>query len=216
VRLNRPLRPARPPFVAPQGLQLPHSSSSQSLRHAGLVSVMPDGLWANGAKVATLAGALEEPLVRQRLMHELPLLVDQRVSFAALAEVLEAGRAAGRHRFELVVLSPAGEHQVIPIRSAKSPPRAYGDRPELLLTVHINAKGFIISASGGALDPLPLDYAALNSKMKEIKASFPDNGTLCVTAEPQVTTEMLVKTLDAVSRTNDGKLLNDDLIVARQ
>jgi hypothetical protein len=210
AQLNRPLPPGAPPFVAPEGLQLPHSSSASSLRYAGLIALIPDGVRANGAKRATLASALDEPLVRERLTPTLPLLVDQRVPFSTLAATLESGEALGHADFELVALSASGEHNVIRIRHQKGPLP-----PPLELQLHIGSKNFLISAQGGALDPLPLDYGELNAKMKEIKATFPDNHTLRVTADPDITTEALIKTLDAVNHTADGQLLNDELIVAR-
>lgn len=106
-------------------------------------------------------------------------------------------------------------------------------KPPLLLTVAISKRGYYIAATGGVLgaqeaapgtpmgegaptipklpDGTP-DYAALTNKMKEIKASFPDESKIIIAAEPDVQYEWLVSTMDAVRETpNDRKLLFPDV-----
>ncbi|MBK7858625.1 MAG: biopolymer transporter ExbD [Archangiaceae bacterium] len=106
-------------------------------------------------------------------------------------------------------------------------------KPPLLLTVAISKKGYYIAATGGVLGgaeaapgapmgegapTIPkladgtLDFAALTNKMKEIKASFPDESKIILAAEPDVQYEWLVQTMDAVRETpNDRKLLFPDV-----
>ena len=106
-------------------------------------------------------------------------------------------------------------------------------KPPLLLTVAISKKGYYIAATGGVLgaaeqapgtpmgegapaipkaaDGNP-DYAALTNKMKEIKASFPDESKVIIAAEPDIAYEWLVLTMDAVRETpGDRKLLFPDV-----
>jgi biopolymer transport protein ExbD len=107
-------------------------------------------------------------------------------------------------------------------------------KPPLLLTVAISKKGYYIAATGGVLGggeaPAPgapmgegaptipkladgtPDYAALTNKMKEIKASFPDESKVIIAAEPDIQYEWLVQTMDAVRETPaDRKLLFPDV-----
>ena len=108
------------------------------------------------------------------------------------------------------------------------------EKPPLLLTVAISKKGYYIAATGGVLggaeaaqpgapigegaptipkmpDGTP-DYAALTNKMKEIKASFPDESKIILAAEPDVQYEWLIATMDAVRETPaDHKLLFPDV-----
>ena len=105
-------------------------------------------------------------------------------------------------------------------------------KPPLLLTVAISKKGYYIAATGGVLGAaeaapgapmgegaptipkLPdgtLDFAALTNKMKEIKASFPEETKIILAAEPDVQYDWLVLTMDAVRETADRKLLFPDV-----
>lgn len=105
-------------------------------------------------------------------------------------------------------------------------------KPPLLLTVAISKRGYYIAATGGVLGAaeaapgapmgegaptipkLPdgtLDYAALTNKMKEIKASFPEETKIILAAEPDVQYDWLVLTMDAVRETTDRKLLFPDV-----
>jgi biopolymer transport protein ExbD len=106
------------------------------------------------------------------------------------------------------------------------------EKPPLLLTVAISKRGYYVAATGGVLggaetqpgaplgegaptipkmpDGTP-DYAALTAKMKEIKASFPDESKIILAAEPDVQYEWLIATMDAVRETSDRKLLFPDV-----
>ena len=110
-------------------------------------------------------------------------------------------------------------------------------KPPLLLTVAISKKGYYVAATGGVLgggeapqpgaargegaptipklaDGTP-DYAALTNKMKEIKASFPDESKVILAAETDVQYECLVMTMDAVRETPDRKLLFPDVTLGQ-
>lgn len=201
-----------PVIAAPYGLRLPHSVAPIPLGDAALVAVTADALWVNGAKVerAQLASALREGVVRERNPSVLPLLVDERATFSTLADALAAAGEANRHLFSLVVLAGDGAHRVIRFRDPRAPAPARG--PDLQLTVMVSPEGFRITAMGSELDPMGLDWELLGSKLAEVKALFPENQTVRVVAEPEVTVALLVKTLDAVTRRN-GQLLNADLVV---
>lgn len=105
-------------------------------------------------------------------------------------------------------------------------------KPPLLLTVAVSKKGYYIAATGGVLGAqeaapgapmgegaptlpmLPdgsLDYVGLTNKMKEIKASFPEETKIILAAEPDVQYDWLVQTMDAVRETSDRKLLFPDV-----
>ncbi len=211
IQVTAPLPPEGPLLAEPPGIQLPQSSSPRSLRIAALVALTPEGLWADGARVTSLAAALENPLVQQRNTSTLPVLVDARTTFAALADLVEAADKAGRGSLQLVVLAPTGGHQVIEIvgAGAGSP----GKSP-LNLTVRLREKEFLIGASGGTLDPIPPNPMGLNDKLAEVKAAFPSERSLRMTADPEVPVGLVVKALDAAGQ-RDGKLLFDQLVVGR-
>lgn len=119
-----------------------------------------------------------------------------------------------------------------PNYGASNPSGGTPDKPPLLLTVAISKKGYYIAATGGVLgaaeqapgapmgegaptipklpDGSP-DYAALTSKMKEIKANFPEESKVIIAAEPDVQYEWLVMTMDALRETSDRKLLFPDV-----
>lgn len=231
AQLASPLPPGSPPFVEPPALTLAQSTSSRELRAAGLIALTPDGLWANGARVTSIAEALAVPLVTERNATSLPLMVDARVRFSALADLVEAAEQAGRSSFQLVVLSPSGAHHVISVsgRAEEAPrarerfpgfpggpelPPSKSDKPGLALTLRVGAKAFEIGAVAGTLDPLPPDTKALNDKLAEVKAAFPDEDAIRVTAEPELPFAELVKALDATV-TREGKLLFPNVIVGR-
>ncbi|HZZ86562.1 MAG TPA: biopolymer transporter ExbD [Anaeromyxobacteraceae bacterium] len=89
------------------------------------------------------------------------------------------------------------------------------EQPKLLLTVAISKKGFYIASAGGALDGLekavdaahaptvPLkadgkyDFDALAEHMKRIKARFPKETNLILSADADIAYEVLVQTMDA-------------------
>lgn len=201
-----------PMVAAPRGIQLPHSVAPTPLDAAALVAVTADALWVNGAQVerALFAKALSEGIVRERNPSVLPLMVDEGVTFSTLAEALAAAGEANRHEFSLVVLSNDGALRMIRFRDPRATAPAAG--PDVQLTVLIDPEGFRITLMGSALDPMGLDWEKLSSKLAEVKEVVPENRTVRVTAEPEVTVAQLVKTLDALSRRN-GELLNADLVV---
>jgi biopolymer transport protein ExbD len=108
------------------------------------------------------------------------------------------------------------------------------EKPPLLLTVAIAKNGFYIAATGGVLPGIEqqgtaaegapptiakkgdgtYDYAGLNAKMKEIKASFPDESKVILAAEADTSYETLVSTMDATRETADRKLLFPDVTLA--
>ena len=89
------------------------------------------------------------------------------------------------------------------------------DQPKLLLTVAISKKGFYVASAAGALEGLekgidaahaptvPLkpdgkyDFDALADHMKRIKARFPRETNLILSAEPDVAYEVVIQTMDA-------------------
>ncbi|BDG08259.1 ExbD/TolR family protein [Anaeromyxobacter paludicola] len=89
------------------------------------------------------------------------------------------------------------------------------EQPKLLLTVAISRQGFYIASAGGALEGLEksidaaraptvarkpdgaYDYAALAEHMKRIKARFPKETNLILSADGEVPYEVLVQTMDA-------------------
>ena len=107
------------------------------------------------------------------------------------------------------------------------------EKPPLLLTVAISKKGFFVAATGGVLPggsgeaptgPIgegaptvakmgdgTYDYNALTNKMKEIKATFPQETKVIVAAETDIQYEVLVGVMDALRETQDHKLLFPDV-----
>ncbi|MGB8932895.1 MAG: biopolymer transporter ExbD [Anaeromyxobacteraceae bacterium] len=88
------------------------------------------------------------------------------------------------------------------------------EKPRLLLTVAVGKQGFYVAGAGGVLGAdagtadtsraptIPLrngkyDYAALTEQMKVIKAQFPNETQVILSADADVTYEILVQTMDA-------------------
>jgi biopolymer transport protein ExbD len=88
------------------------------------------------------------------------------------------------------------------------------EKPKLLLTVAVGKQGFYIAGAGGVLGAdsstadtarpptIPLrdgkyDYAALTEQMKVIKAQFPSETQIILSADADVIYEVLVQTMDA-------------------
>jgi biopolymer transport protein ExbD len=89
--------------------------------------------------------------------------------------------------------------------------------PKLLLTVAISRKGFYVAGSGGVLGgpadapavdatqppTLPLnkdgtyDYAGLTEMMKKVKAKYPSEENLIISADADVVYDILIQTMDA-------------------
>ncbi len=91
---------------------------------------------------------------------------------------------------------------------------APADAPKLLLTVAIAKTGFYVAGAGGVLGAesakpdatrpptIPLrdgqyDYAALGEQMKAIKARFPSETAIILSADPDVVYDVLIQTMDA-------------------
>ncbi|HSM92691.1 MAG TPA: biopolymer transporter ExbD [Anaeromyxobacteraceae bacterium] len=86
------------------------------------------------------------------------------------------------------------------------------EKPRLLLTVAVGKQGFYVAGAGGVLGSdsadtsrpptIPLrdgryDYAALTEQMKVIKAQFPSETQIILSADADVTYEVLIQTMDA-------------------
>src|SRR3954447_9062858 len=93
------------------------------------------------------------------------------------------------------------------------------ERPPLNLTVSVGASGLTVAASGGVLPIIPklpngqYDYAALTTKLKEIKSS-PDNAAETkanFNADAVIPYDIVIATLDAMRTTPDGKVLFPDV-----
>jgi len=108
-----------------------------------------------------------------------------------------------------------------------------GDKPPLTLTVAISNKpgkqGFFIAATGAVLPgsgadasapTIPKkgntwDFAALTAYMEKIKAQFPTETKLIISADPDVEYSVLVHTMDATRETHDHKRLFFDVSLAQ-
>jgi biopolymer transport protein ExbD len=99
------------------------------------------------------------------------------------------------------------------------------EKPKLLLTVAVGKQGFYVAGAGGVLGAdsatadtsrpptIPLkdgkyDFAALTEQMKVIKAQFPNETQVILSADADVIYETLVQTMDACreysAKTADG------------
>ena len=97
--------------------------------------------------------------------------------------------------------------------------------PPLNLTITVTQNGFTIAASGAVLpnpngtlptlqkDPAAKDlpWEALTAKAREIKDAYADEHTVTIGANPDISYEVLVKTMDAVRQDAKGKLLFPDV-----
>jgi biopolymer transport protein ExbD len=87
-------------------------------------------------------------------------------------------------------------------------------QPKLLLTVAIAKSGFYVAGAGGVLGKEPetpdaarpptiplrdgrYDYAALGEQMKTIKAQFPSETAVILSADPEILYDVLIQTMDA-------------------
>jgi biopolymer transport protein TolR len=99
-------------------------------------------------------------------------------------------------------------------------------QPKLLLTVAIGRQGFYVAGAGGVLGAdapkadaarpptIPLrdgkyDYATLSEQMKKIKDKFPNETAVILSADADVSYDVLIQTMDACRetsvRTADGQ-----------
>jgi biopolymer transport protein ExbD len=212
-RYSAPLPSGKTEFVQVDGIRLPSSKAARSPQAQPLLALTLNGLWLEGGKVASVAAALEDARVREQNEGVLPLAVDGRVPFAQLVDVLEAASAKERHDFDILVQPAAGALAVIRVRNTPRLPADPNGLPPMNLTLHLSEKQFQLSAIGGSLDPQPLEE--LGHKMTEIKANFPDQTMLYVTADPEVSMDALVKALDVVREAERRALLFPDVVVGR-
>jgi biopolymer transport protein TolR len=111
------------------------------------------------------------------------------------------------------------------------------DEQKLLLTVLISHKGFFVAGAGAVLSGEPAaagaqpttegqptipkkadgtyDFTALTAKLLTVKASFPTETKVVLTAEADTSYETLIQTMDAVRETPaEHKLLFPDVTLA--
>jgi len=111
-------------------------------------------------------------------------------------------------------------------------PKDKPDEPPLNLTLVLTDQGFTIAGSGGVLgqeqaDPnaqkgptVPkrpdgkYDWNGLTKKSVEIKDAFPEETKVIINAEPDITYEFLVRTMDASRETPDHRDLFPDVILS--
>ncbi len=99
--------------------------------------------------------------------------------------------------------------------AAEEPP----EKP-LNLTVTIGGNGFIIAASGGVLPSIPklasgqYDFAALTTKLMEIKKEYLSETKATFNADAFLPYESVVQTLDAMREDKAGKTLFPDVVFA--
>lgn len=114
--------------------------------------------------------------------------------------------------------------------AAPSEGRSDEEKHDLNLTVSISDKGFTIAASGAVLyqDNIPgkvptipkpagskeYDYTPLTKKMKEIKDQFGDETKVIINANPEITYEVVVATMDAIRADGSRTLFPDVLLAA--
>jgi biopolymer transport protein ExbD len=178
-----------------------------------MLALTPNGLWVGEAKVASVALALEDPRLREQNPDVLLLAVDGRVPFSKLVDVLDAAGELKRQNFDMLVQSASGDLAVVRVRNAASIPPDTGDRPPLNVTVRLSETEFELSATVGSLDPQPL--AELSKVLKEIKASFPTETNVRVTADAGLSMDALVKAIDGLRETEERELLFPNCIVGR-
>jgi biopolymer transport protein TolR len=97
--------------------------------------------------------------------------------------------------------------------------------PPLNLTITVTENGFTVAASGAVLPGpdgnLPtirkevadkeLPWDKLTAKANEIKDAYPTESTVTLGANPEVSYEIVVKTMDALRQNAKGKLLFPDV-----
>lgn len=98
-------------------------------------------------------------------------------------------------------------------------------KQDLNLTLQISERGFTIAASGavlyendvpGRIPTLPkidggknYDYAGLTRKMKQIKEQFADETKVIITANPDITYEVVVAAMDSIRADGPKNLFPD-------
>lgn len=186
VELNEPLPSTEPQLSTPPGFEIPESKSARPLRVSVRLALTPDGAWLDGAKAASIAQAVEGST-------SATVLVDRRVTFGPLLELLQAMSGRGAHAVQLVVQGPGGTRTVITVLDAPYEP---GPNP-MLLTLFISPERLDVGSGNNRLPSLPRDWSALQQKLAEIKATFPTHRFLRIGASPETTVGELVAALDA-------------------
>jgi biopolymer transport protein ExbD len=85
------------------------------------------------------------------------------------------------------------------------------EKPALNLTVTVGGTGFTLAGSGGVMPPIPklptgdYDYAALTTKLAEIKKEFSEETKATFNADAITPYDTVVKTLDAMRYYKDEK-----------
>ncbi len=81
------------------------------------------------------------------------------------------------------------------------------------ISVLMRAGGFVLQQGNTVLGEFggagAVDYSALNSKLKEVKAQNPEEKRITLLMEPSITHDALVQTMDAVrlTKSDDGRQL---------
>ena len=111
---------------------------------------------------------------------------------------------------------------------AEEKPEDEAEKEKLNLTVAVTDRGFTVAGSGAVLGgadgeeggpTVPkkpdgeYDYEGLANKLAEIKDAFPDETKIILNAEPEITYEVVVATMDA-TRELDGRLLFPDVVLS--
>jgi biopolymer transport protein TolR len=85
------------------------------------------------------------------------------------------------------------------------------EKPALNLTVTVGGTGFTLAGSGGVMPSIPklpngdYDYAALTTKLTEIKKAFSDETKATFNADAVTPYDTVVKTLDAMRYYKDER-----------
>lgn len=209
-----PLPSGKVTLATVEGLRLPASTAQRRPGAQPLIALTPGALWVEGSKVASMALALDHPRVREQKSNVLPLMVDGRVSFSELVDLLEAAARSKHYEFDLVVQSKE-DLAVIRVRNSASLAPEDPEAPSMRLTLRVTEENVEVIAVGGALDPLPVDWIKVQDKLMEVKAVFPHETILRITAAPEVSMDVLVKALDASRETAQRKLLFPDAVLGR-
>ena len=143
--------------------------------------------------------------------------------------------------FMLISMTSVIQFGILNVAAPSYGPAAAGvaqaPKKELLLTVAISAKGFFVAGSGGVLgvttdpkapppDPktasptIPLggdgkyDYYALTRKMVDIKDKFPNESRVILMADPKISYEVVIQTMDAIREDGPKRLFYDVVLGA--
>lgn len=97
------------------------------------------------------------------------------------------------------------------------------DEQKMVLSVLISKKGYFVNTqhtvlgqeTGAPTVPVKADgsydYEALTAQMVEVKRAVPEETKVIIAAEPEISYEALVQTMDAIRETKDKRLLFPDV-----